>query len=91
MFAATVRSANLDEDAPLVRVMAALGMQVVRTVRVRSPVLVEEPDPQEPGQLHEVTGRTGILLRAPFMLLRKTRRGSGGLLEEEVTRRVRRA
>jgi hypothetical protein len=91
MFAAMARRADFDEDAPLVRAMATLGRQVVRTVRVRSPVLVDEPAPHVPGQLHELTGRTGILLRAPFMLLRKTRRGSGGLLDEEATRRVRRA
>jgi hypothetical protein len=91
MIAATSARDHVDEDAPLVRVMAAIGQQVARTVRVRSPVLVDDPDPHVPGQMHEITGRTGILLRAPFMLLRKTRRPAHALLEEEANRRERRA
>lgn len=61
------------DDTPLARAMAELALQVVRRIVVRSPIVAllhETTRMSEAGPVHEVSMRTGVLLRSPTKLLR---------------------
>lgn len=65
-----------DESTPLGRAMADLTLQVVQRIVVRSPIgviLHETINHGDSGPVHEVTARTGFLLRSPIRLLRVRR------------------
>lgn len=65
-----------EESTPLARAMADLAVRVVQRVVVRSPIGVivhETINHTDSGPVHEVTARTGFLLRSPIRLLRVRR------------------
>lgn len=84
-----------DEASPLTRAMADIALCVLRSIVVRSPVISfdEEYDGRgRDAQMYELEGRTGIKLRAPFMLLsweRRLRAARGGTEAEPRGREVR--
>ena len=67
------------EGTPLARAMAELAVRVIRQIVVRSPVIAllhETTHMSAAGVVHEVTARTGLLLRSPITLLRLRRPSS---------------
>jgi hypothetical protein len=75
--------------------MAQLAMRVVQTIVVRSPIIAmlhESQRETEAGTVHEVIARTGLLVRAPFALLRRPpfppERGGAPSAEGEPPRRA---
>ncbi|MFT3767732.1 MAG: hypothetical protein QM820_19940 [Minicystis sp.] len=64
-------------EPPLAKAMRSIASTMLRRIVVRSPVLVlfdEQESVGENGTVHEVVARTGMLLRGPVKLLRRTRR-----------------
>lgn len=64
--------------SPLAQAMAARALSVIGRVVVRSPVVDVDAEPDPPRPTHELVGRFGIRLRAPFVLLARRRRPALG-------------
>lgn len=76
----------------LTRAMAEIALRVLRGVVVRSPVISFDEEHDRRGReapMFELQGRTGIKLRAPFMLLSWERRLRSARGAPEPERRAR--